>query len=240
MFQFILEFQLEKPELPSEIDRLMVSFLKGASRNYSEDMFEQLYDKSRSIIKTYTYSMYLPGAKFSEDVIKLAENRFKIFFSDADTGQMIQWFNAFNLFRFRKYPMKNNSMKLVSIRTQNRKDITDREIVVKMQSAMLARRHSKEDNKDTYYTYADDEFSDVLKENIQTFLEKLNINIPVDDFQVIPVKAKKVVTNCFGRKVDGNIGIYKLCGRPELLNILYQAGMGARRSEGHGKWEILM
>ncbi|MFQ8902623.1 MAG: CRISPR-associated endoribonuclease Cas6 [Lachnospira eligens] len=31
-----------------------------------------------------------------------------------------------------------------------------------------------------------------------------------------------------------------LRGNCELLNILYQAGMGARRSEGHGKFEILL
>ena len=29
-------------------------------------------------------------------------------------------------------------------------------------------------------------------------------------------------------------------GKPELLNYLYLAGMGSRRSEGHGKFEILM
>ena len=54
------------------------------------------------------------------------------------------------------------------------------------------------------------------------------------------VCSKKVVVNCFGRKIDANIGIYKITGNPELLNILYQSGIGSRRSEGHGKWEVLM
>ena len=36
MIQLSLEFQLEKPQLPLEYERLMVSFLKAASRNYSE------------------------------------------------------------------------------------------------------------------------------------------------------------------------------------------------------------
>lgn len=80
MLQFILEFQLEKPQMPLEFDRLMVSFLKGASRNYSEDMFERLYDKSKSVIKTYTYSMYLPGARFMKETVELSENRFRMFF----------------------------------------------------------------------------------------------------------------------------------------------------------------
>ena len=39
---------------------------------------------------------------------------------------------------------------------------------------------------------------------------------------------------------NGFGSIYKLKGKPELLNYLYLAGMGSRRSEGHGKFEILM
>ena len=49
MIQLSLEFQLEKPQLPLEYERLMVSFLKAASRNYSEDMFERLYNKEHSV-----------------------------------------------------------------------------------------------------------------------------------------------------------------------------------------------
>lgn len=56
MIQLSLEFQLEKPQLPLEYERLMVSFLKAASRNYSEDMFERLYNKEHSIIKSFTFS----------------------------------------------------------------------------------------------------------------------------------------------------------------------------------------
>ena len=54
MIQLSLEFQLEKPQLPLEYERLMVSFLKAASRNYSEDMFERLYMDKLSI----TNSLY--------------------------------------------------------------------------------------------------------------------------------------------------------------------------------------
>ena len=73
MIQLTLEFQLEKPELPVEYERVVVSFLKAASSNYSKEMFERLYDKSKSIIKTFTYSVYLPGAFFDKNVIRLGE-----------------------------------------------------------------------------------------------------------------------------------------------------------------------
>lgn len=102
MIQLVLEFQLEKPELPVEYERTIVSFLKAASNNYSQEMFERLYDKSKSIIKTFTYSVYLPGVVFDKDVIKLKETRFKIFFTDADMGQTIEWFNSILLWMKRE------------------------------------------------------------------------------------------------------------------------------------------
>ena len=95
-------------------------------------------------------------------------------------------------------------------------------------------------NKDIYYTYADEGFSKALCENVEIFIQKMEIGVDTEGLSIEPVKARKVVVICFGRKVDSNLGIYKLSGNCELLNILYQAGLGARRSEGHGKFEILL
>lgn len=80
MIQFNLEFRLEKPELPLELDRLLVSFLKASLESASPQMFEQLYDKKRSVVKPYTFSYYLPGAKFKEGNIYLRQNKFSMFF----------------------------------------------------------------------------------------------------------------------------------------------------------------
>ena len=45
-------------------------------------------------------------------------------------GQIIEWFNAFQLMRYKQYPVSGNSMKLISIRSNNRKDIVDKKIIV--------------------------------------------------------------------------------------------------------------
>lgn len=239
MIQLKLEFQTEKPELPQELDRLIVSFIKASLENYSKDLFEGLYDKNKSIIKPYTFSYYLPGARFQAEKILLSENKFTMFFSNADLGQTIHFINAFKLMKFQKYSMNNNSMQLRDVRSQNRQEITDSEIIVKMQSSLIVRQHNSLDNTDVYYTYDNPEFVEVLKRNVECFLQKQSLVVSTEDFSIMPVKGKKVVANVFGRKVDANIGIYKLSGQPELLNLLYQAGLGARRSEGHGKFEIV-
>lgn len=239
MFQLKLDFTLENPELPLELDRLLVSFIKASTNNYSTELYESLYDKTKSVMKSFTFSYFLPGASFKKDKILLKDNRFTMFFSNADLAQMILFFNSFQTMKFHNYPMKNNSMTLTSVRTQKLQEIKETEIIIKLQSSLIVRRHDVEKNKDHYYTCNDSEFEIVLKENINFFLQKLSIPISTDGFTISPVREKKIVSNVFGRKVDASIGIYKLCGSPELLNFLYQAGMGTRRSEGHGKFEII-
>lgn len=240
MFQLKLMFKLENNVLPKELDRLLVSFLKASVQNYSEELFERLYSKEKSIIKTYTFSYYLPGAKFKNEGIQLSQNEFTMFFSDADLGELIHFFNAFKLMKFKNHPIKNNTMQLSSVMTQQRQEIKDSEIVVKMLSSLIVRNHNCEDNTDTYYTYNQEGFCETVRENVKVFLEKLNIQISMDDFSIMPVKGKKAVVPVFGRNTDANLGIYKLTGNPKLLNILYSSGLGVRRSEGHGKFDILL
>ena len=83
------------------------------------------------------------------------------------------------------------------------------------------------------------EFSDTLKDNLKFFLNKIGWDEDVDCFSIVPVKGKKIVAKVWGRPTNASIGIYKLQGTPRLLDFLYSAGLGSRRSEGHGKWEIV-
>jgi len=217
----------------------MVSFLKASAQNYSQDFFDGLYDKSRSIIKSFTYSYYLPGAKFCDDKVIISQNNFVMFFSDANLGQVIHFVNAFKLMKNKVYPMNGNSMKLTSIEMQKKEKIEDSEIVIKMQSSLIVRRHNSEDNTDVYYTCEQDGFAQALKENVEIFLERLNLDVSTEGFGIVPIKGKKVVVSVFGRNTDASIGIFKISGKPELLNTLYLAGLGVRRSEGHGKFDIV-
>lgn len=239
MYQYKLTFRLEDNWLPREIDRLLISFLKASAQSYSQEFYMKLYDKSQSIIKSFTYSYFLPGAKFSKEKIELAKNEFSMLFSDADQEELLYFFNAFQLMKHKKYPINGNSMELVSIHMQKLNEIKESEIVIKMQSPLIVRNHNSENNKDIYYTYDMDGFAQALKENVEIFLGRMGVNIKTEDFSIQGIKGKKVVVPVFGRNTDASIGIYKLTGTCQLLNILYMAGLGARRSEGHGKFEVI-
>ena len=61
MFQLKLDFTLEKPELPLEIDRLLVSFIKASTSNYSTELYESLYDKTKSVINLLLFLIIFQG-----------------------------------------------------------------------------------------------------------------------------------------------------------------------------------
>jgi len=239
MFQFKLQFKLEKSFLPKNTDKLIVSYLKSAIMNYDENLFNSLYDKTKSIVKTYTYSYYLPGAKFNSDRIELNKNEFSLFFSDANQTELLQFFNAFQKMKFKRYPMNGNSMQLISIYMQELDEIKENEIIIKIQSPLVVRKHNSYNNTDVYYTSDVQGFEDALKDNVRIFLEKTGLKVSINDFSIMVIKSKKVVVPVFGRNIDASLGIYKLTGSRELLNVLHMAGIGVRRSEGHGKFEII-
>lgn len=239
MYQYKLMFKLENNFLPKETDKFIVSFFKAAVQNYSPVFFEKLYDKSKSIIKSFTYACYLPGAKFHDKAIELSRNEFLLFFSDADQVELLHFFNAFQGMKRKKHPLNGNSMELVSIRMQQLNEIKDNEIIIKIQSPLIVRKHNSEDNSDIYYTCEMDGFAEALKENVEIFLKKMDMYMDTSSFSIQAVKGKKVVVPVFGRNTDASLGIYKLTGTCQLLNILFLAGLGVRRSEGHGKFEII-
>ncbi|MDE7339129.1 MAG: CRISPR-associated endoribonuclease Cas6 [Lachnospiraceae bacterium] len=239
MYQYKLTFELEQNWLPKETDRLIISFLKASAQAYSQEFYEKLYDKSKSVIKSYTYSCYLPGAKFLQKKIELESDTFSLFFSDADPQELLSFFNSFQLMKRKKYPMNGNSMTLVSIHMQQLPEIKEKEIVIRMQSPLIVRKHCSEDNTDVYYTCEMEGFGKALKENVIIFLDRLGMDAEAEDFSIQTIKGKKVVVPVFGRNTDASLGIFKLTGSCRLLNILYQAGLGVRRSEGHGKFEVI-
>lgn len=166
-------------------------------------------------------------------------NKFTITFSDADMGELLMFFNAFTLMKYKTFHMNRNSMKLMYVKTKQLKEIKETEVIIKMQSSLLARKHNSDDNTDIYYTCEDTEFPEIVKENLRIFLQKINLECDINDFSVIPLKGKKIVARVWQRPTDASVGIYKLTGNPQLLEILRTAGLGVRRGLGHGKFEII-
>ncbi len=240
MFQLKLSMQLENPCLPVELERAMVSFLKASLQKESQELYEKLFRPGEAVLKSYCFSYYLPQAVFEKEVIRLGVPEFTVFFSDADIEELLCFYNGFLKMKFMKYPLHGNSMCLTYVSILPLKSIREDTVIIKMLSPLLVREHDRERNKDRYCLFDEAGFSDTLKENTRYFVKQMGYGFSVENFSIKPLKAKKVVVPAFGKLVDGNLGVYQLTGAPGLLNLLLSAGLGSRRSEGHGKFQVIL
>lgn len=238
MNQLKLTFGLEQPQLPREFDKLLVSFLKATTKAYSEEFYEKLY--GQPVMKTFCFSYSLPCAAFQSNIIQLDKNCFTLFFSDANIAELVCFASAFQKMKYKPYPVSSgNHMQLLNIETMSLGDIQTSGVLVDFQSSLIVRDHDHEHNTDEFLTCLDSEFSEVVARNVESFLKRFGYHISMDGFSIMAVKGKKIVTSCFGKLCDGSIGLFWITGKPELLNLLYAAGIGSYRSQGHGKFKIV-
>jgi len=97
--------------------------------------------------------------------------------------------------------------------------------------------------KTYYYNPSEKEFPMLIKENIikkyKAFYRKMPSS---EEFFIEPIKLdnrnEKIVIYK-GFVIKGWMGKFKLKGEPELLKLAYNAGLGAKNSQGFGMFEII-
>jgi CRISPR-associated endoribonuclease Cas6 len=124
--------------------------------------------------------------------------------------------------------------------------VIKREVTVKMLSPLTVYSTllSPDGKKKTYYYHPKEkEFSQLVKENLfkkyKAFYGKIP---PSEEFHIEPLgisnKNEKLVIYK-GFIIKGWMGKFRLRGNPELIKFSYEAGLGAKNSQGFGMWEIL-
>jgi len=99
--------------------------------------------------------------------------------------------------------------------------------------------------KTRYYTPWEEEFKQQIKNNLIKKYEIIKGKDSGDaakDFDIKPLfkKGKPSIVIYRGFVIKGWMGKFRLAGDPELLQIGYNCGIGAKNSMGHGCFEILI
>lgn len=189
-------------------------------------------------MKPFTFSLFLPGAKFLQDKIILKNPNITLFFTTVLKEIGIFFYNSLLRTRFNPFPLPDsNSMQLQRVVLQRERKISTSEVVFKTMSPFLVRLHHPESNKDEYLLSDDECFENQFRTITRTLFRELTGK--EEEIDIYPVKLEKIPVRHYGILVESQKGILKLAGKPEALNFLYQVGIGSRRSEGFGMLEIL-
>lgn len=233
-----VDFETENPELPIEYRRKFLSYLKNCIKTYDSDIFDMLYDGSTK--KSFCSSIYFsPEVIINKNNIELKSKRFSVQFSTVDISIGIHLLNAFMARKNQWGPLSDyaNKIKVVSICKIKEKDVDCDYIEARILSPIIVRNHSKETGKDWYLVYSDQEFEEILKRNLKTELSVIfdrNITYDVDALKFTPISLKKTVVKNYGIYIPCTIGRFALEGERYLLEYIYKAGIGSKKSMGFG------
>lgn len=236
--RYKLFFELENKDISIQYRKSILSFFKKSLSEYDNEIYEKLYHAKDPIMKPYTFSVFFKDSEFKENRIIVNSKQMELNISIADYEIAVILYNAFNHQRNKIFHLEHNSMTLKNIVLIQEKQINTEEITIKFMSPLIVRQ--RENEKDYYFSVEGEKFLETLKSNIKEQLKLTNYSMDiVDSIKLEKVNGRKTVVRFYEKQMEGSIGTFKLFGNKELLNFLYKAGIGSRRSSGFGMFEII-
>lgn len=241
--RFSLTLELKEASFPIEYRAVILSYIKNAISKCNNGKYYDKFFKNTNQ-KDYCFSVVLPKSKFNKEKIELENKEIRIFFSTGNsekTGLIL--FNAFIAQKNKVYPLPNsNSMILKSISTQKKELISNSRVIFKttIGSGICVREHDRNNNKDKYYVYSDNEFRDKIKSVVMNQVIKAGFTKKeANKIRINPIKCKKVVAKHYRRYIDITTGIFEIQGNNEILQYFYNEGIGSRKSAGFGMVDLV-
>ncbi len=234
-----IEAYLAKPELTAEYRRTLVSFIKKSLMTYDEQLYKKMYVNSNSI-KPFTFAVKLNSPLFEKDKVILADERTELNLSTGDFALGIQMYNAFLKQKSIAFAMPNgNAMTVRRVLINNSAEVEKEKVNIKFLSPLVVRKHNT-NNYDKYLTYHDEDFQKELVQIVKYQLEVLcGLKLSENEFFIKPVAPRKTVVCSMGIKFSCSIGSFELSAPKNVINALYHYGMGSRRAECFGMFDLI-
>lgn len=233
--KILLQFKLKNNKLPIDYRRVILSFFKKALLEIADGKYyEKYYFKPER--RNFSFAVNLPNPKFSKSEITLEENRFRITFSTSDKMTGFVFMSAFIKQKGNNFSAPlGNVFILKNISQIGDKTTSSSTALVKMLSPLCIREHSRDENKNSYYSVASESFEKKANKIIQEQLIESGFDDErVKGFSIKPLNSKKTVVFHYGNYIECSLGEFVLNGDKAIINYLLQSGIGSRKSAGFG------
>lgn len=239
--KFKLVIDLHKQEITTEYRRVILSLIKKALTSANNGKyFNEVFNGANS--KEYTFSVKLPGAKFNKNNVLLGKKNIEVVFSTFDRKLGYILYATFSEQINKKFPLANDNYLIIkSMQLLKEKEINGDEMLIKFMSPLVIRQHTKEGNKDWYYSYDDIDFEEKCIFTIKNQLLRSGFSKEqIKDLNVHTIDMKKIIVTHYGCKIPCNLGFIIVQGKKSILNYLLKSGIGSRRSAGFGMAELIV
>lgn len=234
-----IDYEMSGDKIPKDYRRGFASLIKNAIENCNPKLYEYYYTGEFKM-KPFTFGIYFPqGTKKNGDGFYVG-NQFKLNFSTSSIELATHIYNGFHRLKIDGYPLFDNIAKPTRSFLHRNFVVRRNEILFKTISPVLV--ITKGSNIKEYPKYllpGEEGFEEGLefsvRECAKEFLETNN------DFEFeVEVKTfKKITLWHYNQWMSSFNGIIEIKSPPEVLQMIYDIGLGVRRSQGFGMLEVV-
>lgn len=244
-----MRFKIELNALDKKIpiaNRFMIcSLIKKAISDGDKDLFNSIYlyeDKRNKKIKDFTFSIYLNDFKITEYYIEV-NGKISVTISTSNYNVGIAIYNG--LLENKIFTYKDYKLEITKVTLLKESKVTTNSIVCKTLSPIFIR-----DKEGRAIDINDNSFEETLNYICDLYLKTYREIGLTERIRFSPIDMKKVVIKeeisgfkeKTGKKyifIDAYKGLFTLQGNIHELQILLEAGIGFRRSEGFGLIDLI-
>jgi CRISPR-associated endoribonuclease Cas6 len=225
-------YDLNKGILPVDYRRGFASLLKEAIQRAHPECYERFYSRIH-VLKPFTFSVFFPELRGREGDRFIVGSKAILYFSTSSPELGVAVYNG--LLRSRSFPLFENKAQLQNVFLRPRIAITEERVRFKTMAPVLV---NTKGNANWYLLPGDEGFQEGLtfavREVCRAFLD-----FPEGTVEFYPISIRRKVVRHYNMDMQGFTGIFELRGHPEVLNLIYQVGLGVRRSQGFGMLEVV-
>lgn len=232
-----ITFEFEKQTIPIDYRRGFLSILKHCLNISENDLYERLYGKQE--IKPFSFAVNLGSkVKFNkvDRVIELDKTPKTLTISCNSPETITHLYNGIR--KINEYPFFQNkflrNIKEHRIYLQHESKISADCEVFKTLSPVLVKIPETE----KYLLPHSPDFELALNHHLKICCENFT-NIPFTPVSFKNISTKKQVIFHYGFLFDAFTGRFLIEGKNEILKLIYDVGLGVRRSQGFGLLEVL-
>lgn len=234
-------FEMDTNWLIKDYRRLFMSLIKNIFSTYDPMLYVRLYgteDQKQKVNKPFTFSVHFPGFKKIEGGKVFCGSKVGLFFSSNDEILVAAFYNG--LKRNKQIMIgENNPIKftVTNIQLLPLKKINSNKVEFKTISPVLVNQLG---NNLNFIPPTHPDFDNAFKEIISNQANELGVRcIPKDiQFEIDYENVRKLPLSHYNQTMTSWLGKFIMEAPKNVLQLVYDTGIGVRRSQGFGMLEI--
>ncbi len=248
-FRLNIQFLKLPVKVRKDYRRDILKFIKKILYLENQEIYQKYYtDKKVNKSKPFTFSVSFEVHSEEKDYFILKNNIAKIHFSFIDPIWGINIYNGILKLKNNPQIFTDSNEIIRNIYLERAKKIDDKSILFKTFSPILVRKFEGKKGVG-FLSFDDPNFKPNLISSILSMAKRHLLTVEPactshtyrfleEEIDIDIIKMRSNIINNYGGEI-GNKGIIKISAPTEILKLIYDGGIGAKRSQGFGMLEVI-